>query len=214
MAEAYVKKKRNTNRKTPKKIMLIAVEGGFANKTEKLYFERFESEHFVLKFVRKSSSDPEGMMRNLEKEYKAPNLSSKNGDIGFSLVDADFNASKNTQLANAGGIASKHEYLHQIVSAPMFEIWYLCHFDFSTRQYNSQEDLISVLKMHISDYSKSKRDVYDVLGDKIELAIKNCKRLHQYNLSSGKKIHTVEFSPYTDVYKLVNMLKSNLDFDN
>ena len=120
MTEAYSKKKRNTNRKIPKRIMLFAVEGGFFNKTEKQYFERFESDYFVVKFVKKSSSDPEGMVKSLLKEYKEMELSSKRGDIGFSLVDTDFNSTKDVQLSRADKFVSKYDYLHQIVSSPIF----------------------------------------------------------------------------------------------
>lgn len=193
MTEAYSKKKRNTNRKIPKRIMLFAVEGGFLNKTEKQYFERFESDYFVVKFVKKSSSDPEGMVKGLLKEYKEMKLSSKRGDIGFSLVDTDFNSTKDVQLYCADKIVSKYDYLHQIVSSPIFEIWYLTHFDFSTKQYNNQEELINILKTYIKDYSKNKQDVYDILVNKTDIAVNNCKKLYQYNMSNKKKPHTVDF---------------------
>ena len=214
MTEAYSKKKRNTNRKIPKRIMLFAVEGGFLNKTEKRYFERFESDYFVVKFVKKSSSDPEGMVKGLLKEYKEMELSSKRGDIGFSLVDTDFNSTKDVQLSCADKFVSKYDYLHQIVSSPIFEIWYLTHFDFSTKQYNNQEELINTLKTYIKDYSKNKQDVYDILVDKTDMAVNNCKKLYQYNMSNKKKPHTVDFSPYSEIYKVVEMLKNNLDFDD
>lgn len=214
MTEAYSKKKRNTNRKIPKRIMLFAVEGGFLNKTEKQYFERFESDYFVVKFVKKSSSDPEGMVKGLLKEYKEMKLSSKRGDIGFSLVDTDFNSTKDVQLYCADKIVSKYDYLHQIVSSPIFEIWYLTHFDFSTKQYNNQEELINILKTYIKDYSKNKQDVYDILVNKTDIAVNNCKKLYQYNMSNKKKPHTVDFSPYSEIYKVVEMLKNNLDFDD
>lgn len=214
MTEAYSKKKRNTNRKIPKRIMLFAVEGGFLNKTEKQYFERFESDYFVVKFVKKSSSDPEGMVKSLLKEYKEMELSSKRGDIGFSLVDTDFNSTKDVQLSCADKFVSKYDYLHQIVSSPIFEIWYLTHFNFSTKQYNNQEELINTLKTYIKDYSKNKQDVYDILVDKTDMAVNNCKKLYQYNMSNKKKPHTVDFSPYSEIYKVVEMLKNNLDFDD
>ena len=214
MTEAYSKKKRNTNRKIPKRIMLFAVEGGFFNKTEKQYFERFESDYFVVKFVKKSSSDPEGMVKSLLKEYKEMELSSKRGDIGFSLVDTDFNSTKDVQLSCADKFVSKYDYLHQIVSSPIFEIWYLTHFDFSTKQYNNQEELINTLKTYIKDYSKNKQDVYDILVNKTDMAVNNCKKLYQYNMSNKKKPHTVDFSPYSEIYKVVEMLNNNLDFDD
>lgn len=214
MTEAYSKKKRNTNRKIPKRIMLFAVEGGFLNKTEKRYFERFESDYFVVKFVKKSSSDPEGMVKSLLKEYKEMELSSKRGDIGFSLVDTDFNSTKDVQLSCADKFVSKYDYLHQIVSSPIFEIWYLTHFNFSTKQYNNQEELINTLKTYIKDYSKNKQDVYDILVNKTDIAVKNCKKLYQHNMSIKKKPHTVDFSPYSEIYKVVEMLKNNLDFDD
>ena len=38
--------------------------------------------------------------------------------------------------------------------------------------------------------------------NKTENAAQNAKRLEKYNLQSGKKLHTVEFMPSTEVYRI------------
>ena len=64
----------------------------------------------------------------------------KNGDMGFCLVDYDCQSSKDEAILKADKFAGKiagKKNLKLLVSNPCFELWYLCHFIKSTKQYNS-----------------------------------------------------------------------------
>lgn len=83
----------------------------------------------------------------------------------------------------------------------------MCHFVYSTKQYSSNEEVIKELEKHIPGYSKSKEGIYEFLMPNQEKAIEYAKKLEEYNAQNGKKPHTVEFRPSTEVYKVVNEIK-------
>ncbi len=93
-----------------------------------------------------------------------------------------------------------------IVSSPCFEIWYLCHYDYSTKEFCSNEEAIEELRKRIPQYDKSKDDMYELLYPMQDNAITNAKRLENYNLQGGKKLHTVEFMPSTEVYRIIETI--------
>ena len=122
------------------------------------------------------------------------------------LVDADFDVSKNHQLKKADQEALKARKkginLQLFVSNPCFEMWYLCHFSASTRNYNSNKEILKELENYIPGYSKS-QDVYkECVRGKTAFAVKNAKILEKHCLESGLRPHTVSFAPSTEVYKV------------
>lgn len=92
---------------------------------------------------------------------------------------------------------AKQNNVSLYLSNPCFEIWYLLHFRYSTKPYCSNDEAIKELNNYISDYSKSK--------DVFELIVGNSKKLEDYHLSNGT-IDRIKKIPYTDVYKIVEML--------
>lgn len=78
------------------------------------------------------STDPVNMVLELLSECKDMGFDPKAGDTGYCVLDSDFVASKNKQIALADKIA-RDNALSLIVSSPCFEIWYLCHYDYSTK---------------------------------------------------------------------------------
>jgi hypothetical protein len=199
----YTPKKRNSNSRKRKKIIFIATEG--KNKTEKLYFKKFNSDKVQIRFAKGGSTDPVNMVSELLSECKDMGFDPKAGDKGYCVLDSDFVASKNKQIASADKIA-KDNALSLIVSSPCFEIWYLCHYDYSTKAFGSNEEVIDVLKKKIPQYDKNKEDMYELLRPILDNAVSNAKRLEKYNLQGGKMTHTVEFMPSTEVYRIIETI--------
>lgn len=199
----YTPKKRNSNSRKRKKIVFIATEG--KNKTEKLYFKKFNSDKVQIRFAKGGSTDPVSMVSELLSECKDMGFDSEAGDVAYCVLDSDFAVTKNNQLALADKKAEANE-ISLIVSSPCFEIWYLCHFDYSTKAYGSNEEVVDELKRKIPQYDKNKEGMYELLREKLEYAVKNAKKLEQYNLQDGKKPHTVEFMPSTEVYRIIETI--------
>ena len=198
----YQPKKRNTGIRERKRIVLLATEGN--NKTETLYFRKFPTANFVVRFARGNYTDPVNMINALSAEYEE-NCDPSEGDIGYCLIDADTDPAKNRKIEMADGKSNDH--ISVIVSAPCFEIWYLCHFTASTHQYTSNEEVLSTLRRYIPNYRKESAGIAELIADKTDEAIANAQRLEKHCLEKGACAHTVSFSPSTEIYKIVSLLK-------
>ena len=200
----YHHRSAKSGRRKRKRIILIAGEG--RNKTESNYLKSFDDVSFTLKFVHDNSTDPVNLMNSLINTAKEMDLSEEYEDKAFCLVDADVNPKKDRQISQADKIAESSKIASLIVSNPCFEIWFLCHHGCSSHQYYSSDEVVSALKKIYPDYSKNDDRMYFRTIDKVQKAIVNSKQLEQEVLSSGKTLHTYQFQPSTEAYKVVEEL--------
>ena len=198
----YISKKRDSGSRKTKKIILMITEGN--NQTETNYFKRFESPEYRIKFAHGNDTDPVKMINTLISQYVDWGLSSENGDLGISLIDTDCKKYKDSQIMEADKLCS--ETIKQIVSSPCFEIWLLCHYEFSTRQYNSSDEVVKNLKNYIRDYSKNDETIYEKTKPLISTALDNAEKLNNHCISLDKKPHSVEFMPSTEIESIVKLL--------
>ncbi len=199
-------KERGTGTRPRRKIILFATEG--TNKTETLYFRNFRTENTQIIFTKGNDTDPEKMMEQLLREAEEMNLGSEPGDRAYSLVDADVNLQKDTQIALADDLA-QGTIATQIISNPCFEIWYLCHYEYSTRQYYSSDEAVAALRKREPTYTKEKPDMFELTITNLDRACKNAERLEQHNLSVGRRLHASDFQPSTEVYKVIGQCLSH-----
>ena len=197
-------KQRGTGTRQRKSIVLFATEGN--NKTETLYFKNFNQKNLQIKFTRGNETDPEKMMKRLLDEAEDMGLGSEPGDYAFCLVDSDVNPKKDGQIARAD-IMAKGTKAVQIVSNPCFEIWYSCHYGYSTRQFHSSDEAVAALKELEPAYTKENPAMYQLTIHNVDKACENAIRLEQYNQEAGHKMHTSGFQPSTEVYKVVRHLQ-------
>lgn len=129
------------------------------------------------------------------------------GDKAYCVLDSDFGKNKAEKIIKVCKRA-KAKNIEVIISSPCFEIWYLCHFIYSTKQYSSNEEVIKELIKYIPEYTKSKEGIFEILLPKQEIAINNAKKLENYNLQNKKIKHTVEFMPSTEIYKIIEHIKT------
>ena len=196
-------KQRGTGTRQRKSIILFAMEGN--NKTETLYFKKFNQKNLQIKFTRGNETDPEKMMKRLLDEADDMDLGSEPGDCAFSLVDGDVNPQKDDQIKHADAMAQGTKAM-QIVSNPCFEIWYFCHYGYSTRQFHSSDEAVAALTELEPAYTKEKPDMYQLTIHNLGKACVNAKRLEQYNLENGHRLHAADFQPSTEVYKIIKIL--------
>lgn len=196
------KKKRNKRKR--KSILFLSCEG--RNRTEILYFKKLNSSNVNVKEVKGNDTDPEKMVKHLLQEMQECDFDPKLGDRAFCLVDADLDPRKDRQIRKADKLAEA-ENAEVIVSNPCFEVWFLCHYGFSTAQFGSNNEVISKLKTFLPQYSKSYPNMAIELETLVDEAIKNAKKLEKCCLNNGKKLHRSEFSPSTEVYKVIEALR-------
>jgi len=201
----YVPKKRNSGTKQERTIIAISAEG--RNKTETLYLKKFNSDKVKVHFAHGQSTDPVKMMKELLAECKDQGIKPLEGDLAFCLIDSDANSDKDIQIAKAEKLGQA-DGARVIVSNPCFEKWFLCHFEYSTKQYSTNEQLLKDLDKKIPGYSKNRGDIYELLLPMLDQAITNADRLERNNLSLGQKPHTAEFNPSTEIYKIIQIIKA------
>ena len=201
---AYTPKQRNTRKRRMKKILLVSVEGNRNNKTEKLYLEHFKGKSLEIRFVPGNETDPKCMMQRLADATEEL----EKGDMAVCLIDSDFDSVRNSAIRAAEKMIPRKEGVpvYLIVSAPSFEMWYLCHFAYSTRQYQNSGELMRELSRYIPKYEKSE-DVYRNLNGKEEIAIQNARKLEAYCRENGWHPHTVEYMPSTEMYIVMEWIQ-------
>ena len=197
----YHKKARNPKRKPQNQRVFISAEG--KNKTEVQYFKAFFKDRNI-RMIKETSTytDPVQLVGALKRRMDDGNFNADLGDKAYCLIDADFDAKKDPIMKKAEKKAEKYG-IELIVSAPCFEVWYICHFECSTAKFISNNEVITKLRSFLKEYSKSDENMYQKLKDKTKNAIQNAKKLEQECTSLKCIPHTVEFSPSTEVYKVV-----------
>lgn len=196
------KKTKGRPTKQNRKIILIATEG--MNKTEITYFTEFNRKQSVWHIVPAdgNSTDPVKIVQDAIRTVNNRGIRYDYGDKVFAVFDTDFN--KDKQIVEARKIA-KENGIELILSNPCFEVWLLQHFRFSTRGYHSNEDVINELMNLWPEYRKSVGSFHSV-SDRIEIAVKNARKLSEYHNTVNSRTETEKRNPSTDVYKLVEII--------
>ena len=197
------KKIRNSGIRKRNPLVFMAAEGD--NKTEKYYFDAFFKDRSI-RVVNDSSgyTNPVQLVESLHKKMGQKGFDKELGDKAFCLIDADCDSLKN-QIINKADKKAKKYGIQLIVSAPCFEVWFICHFTFSTTKYTSNKDVMNKLQSYCEGYQKSDENMYLKLKGNTGIAIANAKKLEKECTSLKRIPHTVDFSPSTEVYKIVEM---------
>lgn len=192
-------------RKTKNKI-IIAVEG--ANKTEKNYFSNFNTgkESYTITFAKGNYTDPLNLVKSLYSEIQKLGLDLNGGDKAYCVFDVDDNPHKD-KMVNEAKEYARIVGIEIITSTPCIELWFLNHFEYTTA-YMSNDEVIKRLKTHYPKYKKNINIYPDICG-KTDRAIKNSKKLEDYQKNNNKIIGNVEANPNTEMYKIVEYLIKN-----
>lgn len=202
--KAYRQKKRPGRHRHAKKILLIAVEG--KNKTERNYFQYIANSNVDVHIVPGNETDPVSMAKHMLDAYEGQGL--LDSDYAACLVDSDFDVQKDVQLQEADKLieqarVAKHQNVNLIQSAPCFEIWYICHFAYTTRNYAKTAEVMEELERYIPGYKKGQEQAFiQTLEGRNQQAIQRAKRLQKYCEEDRKRPHHVEFMPSTEVYRI------------
>lgn len=194
---------RNKYNRKSKRVVLVAYEG--ENKTEKNYLSNFSGrdKDYIIKPVPGNETDPINLVRQTIQKVKDLSLDLSEDDKAYCVFDTDTKPEKNIQIESAIKLAKDNDII-PIVSAPCVELWFLLHYEYTTAVINSN-DVIERLKKHYPKYEKN-CNIYSEIKDRVDIAIKNSKKLEKYQKQNNKKLQTVDTNPYTEMYKLVEEL--------
>jgi hypothetical protein len=202
---------RRANRKTSKaikkemKLVIIAAEG--KNKTEKTYFNEFNSmqKQYRIISARGNNTDPVKIVNDAIISSIKEELDFGNGDRAFAVFDTDYGKEevirKSLQLAHANNI-------EVILSNPCFEVWLLLHFRYSTKGYASNSEVYNELLSYWPGYKKNISS-YEKVNERYNKAIENAKRIKSFNNGTNAGLDVLKCNSSTDVYKIVDMLMND-----
>lgn len=192
---------RDRANRTRNSLVVIACEG--KNKTEETYFKNFKSKKCIIKFSKGNSTDPVGIVNGLIK-FIDTEIGREENDKYYAVFDTDVNKNIQSQIDEAKLIAEKNG-VEIIVSTPTFEFWYILHFEYTTKLYNSSEDVIEDALEKIEGYTK-KMNVFPIIKDKTISAINDAKKVEKYHINLRQALDNEKCNPYTSVYKIVEEL--------
>ncbi len=203
MVRRVTKKQRGVIKRRQKKIILVGAEGN--NQTERNYLMSFNSKQNEYRIIIADGihTDPEGVVNDLVKSAKKSELDEDYGDMKVCLMDVDYLKNRKITLQKAIEISEK-ENVKLCLSNPCFEIWFLLHYRYSTRQYSSNNEIVKELQQYIPDYKKSK-DIFDTLWPNLDEAIKNAMKLEENHIRNNVKSR-LEKIPSSEVYGLIEIL--------
>lgn len=199
--EQYKPRGRNKNTKTRNPIVVIACEG--KNKTEETYFKNYNSRKCIIRFSKGNSTDPVGIVNDLLK-FVNTEIGKEPNDKYYAVFDTDVNKNNQSQIDKAKELAEKNG-VEIVTSTPTFEFWYLLHFTYTTKIYNSSEEVVDELKTKINGYTKN-MNVFPFIKTNTVDAIINAKNVEKYHLNLGQAIDNENCIPYTGAYKVVEEL--------
>ena len=206
MARRVKEVERTTNTRQRNKLIILGVEGK-NNKTEKLYFSSFVRDLKGVNFVFAcNKTDPEGIVKGTIIKAQKEDIDIEYGDVAVTMFDVDADNYKSKQIKAAKDLANKSKYkVSVITSNPCFEIWYLEHFKFSTKEFISSQNVKKEMCSIIKDYKES-GDYYSLLKPLTKDAISNCEKLKKYNTKNHSDIEEEYWNPSTNVYLFVKKL--------
>ena len=182
MKKGYQPKQRNTGSRKRKKLLIISAEG--KNKTETQYFKRMANPSRRVIVARGNDTDPLQVAEHLKEEMKDCDFNPDLGDLAFAFVDHDLKVGKDAAVASAEESLADTE-AKLIVSNPCFEVWFLAHYRYTTKNYTSGREVINDLDKDMHGYSKEDPYIYDKLKDKISDAIQNAQRMETHCRTAG-----------------------------
>nr|WP_246723035.1 RloB family protein [Aliikangiella sp. G2MR2-5] len=194
--------------------MHIFCEG---EKTEPNYFHGYINKCFpgnrrlkIIKIEKTKKNTPIQLVEEAVKMKKS--RTTPKGDVFWVVYDRESTAKYTEQNHQSALQKARTNNVKVALSNVCFEIWILLHFVDGPPCYSSFDDLLSnsalktkLAEQGIKDYSKSDRELFKKLEDKIPQARERAARLNAQSLeSAAKNTEPFALNPYTDVYLVLD----------
>ncbi|ODS35603.1 MAG: hypothetical protein A7316_03540 [Candidatus Altiarchaeales archaeon WOR_SM1_86-2] len=187
----------------PRRFVVIVCEGA---KTETQYFNGFNERNSGVKIVPlyENCNGPKSIVESAEKQIDKYDLNLDEGDGLWCAFDVDENT--NDMIAYAVKIADENN-IRIALSNPCIELWFLLHYPWSYNWTLTRKEAFKELKGFIKDYDKNYPEIYSMLKDKLPTAIENAKKLDRIHEKNNIKLISVESTPSSQVFKLIESIQ-------
>ena len=147
-------------------------------------------------------TDPEGMLKAIQTRWNELGLDARKGDKAYIVLDLDCDQNKANLIKRIQKNSKETQF---IISNPCFEVWFLLHFRYSTKQYLSGDAVIKDLKTFVPEYKKN-LDISEQLDSSRAVAMENAEKLHKYFNELGYDWPSNNCNPRTDVDIIVKKI--------
>jgi hypothetical protein len=159
--------------------------------------------------IRKSKySNCEGLVKQAIEEKKKAKRAEPKFDSIWVVFDNDRQESKKTGSLSRAFEMAKANQINIVYSSICWEFWYLLHIEYTSRQFESCDQLLSYLKTKtdFEDYDKEKGypKAWEKLLTKLSVGSSNAKKLRTEKQNLGEGPHGV--NPWVNVDVLVQYL--------
>ncbi|PWK16348.1 RloB family protein [Tumebacillus permanentifrigoris] len=211
MSRSRSRERRTVGSKETRDTILIVCEA--KNQTERIYFRNF------------ATTEKSGVRVQVAEEHKYSvpadlvdyaqklavdtfKLDLQDGDQVWCVLDVDAQQNsgpRDEQLRTLRDRANRRG-VSLAISNPSFEIWFLAHFEYSTRNYTNRELLDKLnSREELGGYQKTKC-VFSKIVNLQSTAVRNALRLDQHHRDLGRNLDLSESNPSTQVYKLIEQI--------
>lgn len=204
MGRSFPKKARNTQKRKRKPVMVVTAEG--KNVTEFKYLLSFRSQHgqYTIHFHKAGSiTDSFGLLKSIEQYWVENQLSEDLGDKAYVFLDIDCEKYKADRIRQA---TKKAEHATFIPSNPCFEIWFIFHYEETTHEFLSSDEVIQRLKKYIPEYEKT-TDAAPRILPMLSKALRNADSVKRYHDNLGRLWPSEMCNPMTDVPMVIRELQ-------
>lgn len=174
--------------------------------TEIEYFDYIRSELCIPKerarFVKSKCNYPAGMISDAISQRRDNERKAKKGDVSliehwWVILDTECKPREIISEINR----AKKNHINLAVTDPCFEFWLLLHFEYTTRQYCSPEEVIADLKPFLQNYDRANKHCeMPLIYPYLSTAMSNARLLRKNHTEQGFE------QPMTDCDLLIDAL--------
>lgn len=198
-------------KKLPSRILVLCegiCEDFYLNKAKAAIADKDRRQSISIDIKKSKYSNCEGLVKQAIEEKNRARRSEPKFDSIWVVFDNDRQETKKTgSLSRAFNMAASNG-IRIVYSSICWEYWYLLHVEYTTRQFESGDQLISYLKSKegFEDYEKVKGypQAWEKLLPRLQAGSLNALRLRNEKQALGQKPHAV--NPWVDVDELVQYL--------
>ncbi len=186
-------------------LIVICYEG--TNETsEKVYFSNFKERNLRIQFTTGGSTDPEGMLNDLQNYIINEDLKNEDDCTIFILIDTDLDGSRIKKIKELINKAKKFEDfdIQIITTTPTFEIWYLMHYRTNNLKFNSSKEVKRALRKETNGKYNESLNLYPYIKNNQNKAYNHAKKIEELAVKNGEDI--IEANPHTDIYKIIDKI--------
>lgn len=204
-------RKRTSQKREPKKTLLIVCEG---EKTERYYLDGLKRQEAISKVFAITVVPGKGGSRSqiIKRAINKKNAQRREMDIVLCVLDTE--SLENTQAKEDLETArqeANHNDITLYLSNPAFEVWFLAHFRRTSQSFRDCDAVIVELDKEWSaafgqPYNKSDDKGYQRLAGRTQDAVTNAKNVVE--IDHREKTDIADRNSSTDFYQLVERLLS------